>query len=523
MNRRGRKLILSVAVAAALALLAVAPWWCLAGRSLPAEWTAVQRLPHIRPDYSETVIPPNMAPLNFVVEEAGVEYRVRIHGDKGEEIVVAAGGPSVDIPLRPWRQLLNQNRGGGIVFDVYVKDADGRWSRFGSVKNTVAEEDIDSHVVYRLIGPLCNLYRDMGLYQRNLETFDESPVVTNDSFGGCMNCHSFANNRADLFALQVRPTKSRKNIRGGLFLVRGAQAVELQIESRAAPGRPSYIAWHPSGSLIAFSMTKTKQVFHGAGAELREGYDTESHLAILNVETGVVTSSPGIADPTMQEAAPCWSADGRTLYFCSAKTLWGKESLPRISDLKSAMYDLKRVNFDVEKNRLGPVETLLTAAETGMSINQPRTSPDGRHLVFCMTASGNFPPYQANSDLYLLDLRSGKHRRLECNSESSEAWHCWSSNSRWIVFSSRRDNPLLTRLYFSYIDSQGKASKPFVLPQRDPRAYDSYLKMYNLPELISGPITIPQRELLRAIHATAPTSQSPQKPIPAAAEEYRID
>ena len=103
---------------------------------------------------------------------------------------------------------------------------------------------------------------------------------------------------------------------------------------------------------------------------------------------------------------------------------------------------------------------------------------------------------------------------MSCNSDSSDAWHCWSSNSRWIVFSSRRDVPLLSNLYFSYIDANGHASKPFLLPQKDPSYCDSYLKVYNVPELISGPITVSQRELLQALrtaNATADEAKEPSK------------
>ena len=175
--------------------------------------------------------------------------------------------------------------------------------------------------------------------------------------------------------------------------------------------------------------------------------------------------------------------------------------LRAVEDLKKVKYDLMRVPYDIEKDAWGAPEPVLTAAQTGMSISEPRASPDGRYLLFCMSAYGGFPVYQPSSDLYLLDLRSGKHRRLECNSDASESWHCWSSNSRWIVFSSKRDNGWLARPYFSYIDAEGREHKPFLLPQKDPAFYDTWLKTYNLPELITGPITTPQEELLRAINS----------------------
>jgi len=520
MNGRSRKLILGVTAAAPLVLLAIVSWWCLAGRDLPTDWIATQRLPRIRPDYSETVIPPNIAPLNFLVEESGVEYRVRIHGAGGKDILIASRSPGVIIPLRPWRELLSQNRGGRIGVDIYVKGEDGRWSRFDSIENDVAREEIDSHLVYRLLGPLCNMYRKIGIYQRNLENYDESPIVTNDSFGGCVNCHSFVNNRPDQFSFQVRPGPGEKKVEPGMIAVRDGHAVRIKTQSKAAPKRSSNIAWHPSGSVIAFSMTTTRQLFRGAGAEFRDVFDLESHLAIENVMTGAVSTSPDIADPGKLENFPCWSADGKVLYFCSAKQLWSQDKPPDTEDFKKITYDLMSMRYDIEKNTWGQPEMVLAAADTGMSICEPRTSPDGHYLLFCMLAYGNFPLFQASSDLYLMELASGKYRRLECNSDSSEAWHCWSSNSRWIVFSSKRDNGLLARPYFSYIDSKGREHKPFVLPQKDPVFYDTWLRTYNVPELVSGPVTVPQEELLQAIgYRDAATDEPPKAGTPDRANE----
>jgi hypothetical protein len=516
MKGRCRKLILG-ATAVALPVVLVVVGYSWTGPDLPIEYHSIQRLPRIRPDYSKIFIPPNIAPLNFAVEEPGVEYRVRIHGTAGEDILIAARNPSVIIPPGPWRELLGKNRGGRIGLDIYVKGDYGRWSRFESIENDVAREKIDSHLVYRLMGPLCNMYRNIGIYQRNLEGYDESPVVTNDSFGGCVNCHSFVNNRPNRFALQVRPQAGEKKIEGGMIVVHDSHAVKLKTQSIAAPKQSSYIAWHPSGSVIAFSMSATRQVFHGAGAEFRDAYDQDSHLAVMNVESGDVYTRPEFAAPDTLANFPTWSADGKVLYYCSAKMLWGQNKPPAIEDLKKIKYDLMSVRCDIEKGTLSRPKMVLAAADAGMSICEPRTSPDGRYLLFCTLTYGAFPLFQSSGDLYLLELDSGKYRRLECNSDSSEAWHCWSSNSRWIVFSSRRDNPQLARLYFSYIDSEGRDHKPFLLPQKDPAFYDTWLKTYNIPELVSGPITVTQqKELLRALDSGVVATDAPPKAVPPA-------
>lgn len=82
---------------------------------------------------------------------------------------------------------------------------------------------------------------------------------------------------------------------------------------------------------------------------------------------------------------------------------------------------------------------------TGLSAAQPRVSPDGRFLVCCLADYGNFPIYQPSSDLYMLDVGARQSRRLEINSEAADTWHCWSSNGRWLVFSSKRRDGLFAR------------------------------------------------------------------------------
>jgi hypothetical protein len=523
MTRRRRKLAFGAMAVTVPTSLAVLAWHCLAGWSLPTEYAAVGHPPRIRPDYTQVVMPPNIAPLNFLVEEPGVEYRVRIYGTAGEDIIVGSRHPSIVIPPRPWRELLSRNRGGRILFEIYARGEDGRWSRFSAISNGVAREKIDSHLVYRLLGPVCNLYRTMGIYQRNLENYDESAVVTHDEVDACFNCHAFSKNRPDTFSFQVRRGRAKERIESGMIVVRGGHAFRLQTESRAAPRPPGYTSWHPGGAVAAFSMSRPYQLFRGAGADVREVFDTLSDIAIVDVQTGAASTSPGVADPGRLETLPGWSADGRILYYSSAESPWGADELPTAEAVAKTKYDLMCVRYDVEKAAWGKPEIVLSATKTGKSISEPRASPDGRHLLFCISDRGAFPVHEASSDLCLMDVKSRNYRRLECNSRQSDSWHCWSSNSRWIVFSSKRDNPLLARLYFSYIDEDGRERKPFLLPQKDPTFYDTWLKTYNVPELISGPIVVSRRELQKAIHSTSAAGKSPQKPIPAAAEDYPIN
>ena len=89
-------------------------------------------------------------------------------------------------------------------------------------------------------------------------------------------------------------------------------------------------------------------------------------------------------------------------------------------------------------------------------------------------------------------------RRLEAlNGPDADSYHCWSSNSRWIIWVSRRLDGLYSRLFIAHIDADGNASKPFLLPQKDTRHDARLLCSYNVPELITGPVTFDPEQMAR--------------------------
>jgi len=101
---------------------------------------------------------------------------------------------------------------------------------------------------------------------------------------------------------------------------------------------------------------------------------------------------------------------------------------------------------------------------------------------------------------------------MNLNSDLCDSWHSWSSNGRWLVFSSKRGNGLLAKPYFSYFDKDGVAHKPFALPQRDPAFYESCLFTYNVPELVKDRVPVSSSQLARVIcdpDATIKTSGPP--------------
>src|SRR5947209_1739024 len=118
--------------------------------------------PALKPDYRDIIIPPNIAPLNFSIQEPGSRFYVRVHGRSGESIELSADNGKVIIPLKPWRRLLNDNRGGAVQLDIYSQHQNKQWIRYTSITNRVASEDIDPVLIYRKIHPAHSTWSSMG-------------------------------------------------------------------------------------------------------------------------------------------------------------------------------------------------------------------------------------------------------------------------------------------------------------------------------------------------------------------------
>ena len=308
-------------------------------------------------------------------------------------------------------------------------------------------------MAFRRTHPTFTLTRgQIAVYQRNLGNFDEKVVLENINYkAGCTSCHTFYQYRPDEMLLGVR------NVKYGAMTLFIKNGVVSKIDAKIG-----YTAWHPSGKLVLYSLNNLPMFFHSANQEVRDTVDMDSVLAYYVIDSKTVKTAPEISRKDLLETWPAWSADGRYLYYCTSPLTWMDQKKVPPQGYDKVKYDLVQISYDLETDKWGELKTVLSAQDTGRSIAMPRISPDGRWLMFCMCDYGCFPPWQPSSDLYIMDLKAAEqtgryeYRRLELNSDKSEAWHSWSSNSRWIVFSSKRDNGLFTRIYISYIDEDGQ-------------------------------------------------------------------
>lgn len=487
---------------------------CASEGTLPQSFSETKDSLQLFPDYRDIVIPPNIAPLNVQVKNPGSAYAASITGKKGKIIVNADADGKLLIDTTEWRQLLSENKGGELRVAIYAEQEAG-WVKFPEYAITVAQEEIDPYLSYRLIEPSYELYRQLGIYQRNLTNFTEKPIYENNRTydadnNHCVNCHNYQNYSTEHMLFHVRANH------GGTIFIDNGKARKMNMKCDSVLSNCVYPSWHPKKNWVVFSSNLTGQAFHTIDKQKIEVLDYGSDLVFFDADNGTLTNI--IKGKEAMETFPNWAPDGSRVYYCSAATPFLTDLPDSVhSDALLARYDSIRYNlmsipFDEQTRTFGePV--VEVKCDSASSITLPRVSPDGRYVLFTMGDFGQFHIWHKSSDLYVKDLQTGAVRPLSAaNSADVDSYHTWSSNGRWIVFSSRRDDGSYTRPYIAYFDKDGRDHKAFLLPQEDPEHNLYLMKSYNVPELTRDAVRITPEALREVIYNDEKTGKATYKP-----------
>ncbi|MGP1435671.1 MAG: TolB family protein [Phocaeicola sp.] len=435
---------------------------------------------NIFPDYKDIIIPCNIAPMNFSVRDSD-NYCVIIKGEKNSFWVHSDDG-LFEIPQNKWKALLKENKGKKIAFTI-ARQQGNEWYAYNSFTMEVANDSIDKYLVYRLIPPY-EQWLKMGICQRNLENYEQEPIYENRLTDyNCVNCHSFPMQNPDKMLFHMRAKDAN-----GTVLINQGKVQKINTKTPETISNLVYPYWHPSGKYVAASTNIFHQSYFYNHDDRVEVYDINSDVVVYDIENRELLSCNVLNDKHVFETFPSFSPDGKSLYFCTTPAL---DSVPdHISKMK---YSLCRIDFNPETRTFGAeVDTLFNANKDGRSINFPRVSPDGKYMIVTLTNYCNFSINHKDADLFAIDMKTGKLTTLDMlNSDEAESYHSWSHNSRWIVYSSRRIDGLYTRPFFSYIDKNGVAHKPFLLPQKNPvKFYSDFMFAYNIPEFVKDKVKV---------------------------------
>ncbi|MDN5290332.1 MAG: hypothetical protein PWQ06_571 [Anaerophaga sp.] len=434
----------------------------------------IDMLPDIYPKYTNIVIPPNIAPLNFMFTappEAGVVYF-----KNGDSELKVESSRNVEISINEWKNLVDS--GDSISITVFLK-RQNKWFEYQSFFWKIAKEPIDAYLSYRLIEPGYEVYNTIQLCERNIENFEVSILADNNlTNGSCMNCHIYGPKSNNISFFHLRGDKG-----GGTILNRNGKLQKYNLKTEGMISPAVYGDLHPDRELGVFSSNKIIPELHAYGSRKLEVYDLASNVFVVDFQDNCLYSTPLLSNDDNLETFPTFNAKGDAIYFCTAP----KVILP--DSIESLKYSLCKIQFDPETISFGEkVDTLIDGAESGLSVSHIKASPDGKFLLYSVSDYGTFPIWHAETDLNMLELASGKIDKLKnVNDKYSDSYHSWSSNSRWFVFASKRDDGIYGKPYFCYVDSKGRAHKPFVLPQKNPAFYENTLKSFNIPELSNFP------------------------------------
>jgi hypothetical protein len=424
-------------------------------------------------------IPQNIAPLNFLLRDGDCEA-IEV---KADELTIQARGDEAVFDIDDWRALMAQSAGKEITVTVTAL-INGRWIQYRPFTWTVVKDQVDPYLTYRLIEPDYEIWNHIQIQQRCVENFDVNALGHYEQLENrCMNCHTFANQDPSLSMMYVRGPG------GGAILNEGGRLSKLSI-----PGSV-YFGFSPSGRYITYSTQDIIPAFHSLASKRLEVFDAHSNVYVADMKEHHIISSPLLSDSLNFETFPTFSPDGKFIYYCTADSV----SLP--PEIKQLQYALVRIPFDEATGTIGSqVDTLYRER----SVCHPRISPDGHYLLYTVADYGTFPIWHPEADLQMMDLQTGRIDTLAAvNSAKSDTYHSWSSNSRWFVFASKRDDGLYGKPYFCYVDQHGKAHKPFCLPQKHPTFYDNNLKSFNAPELGRGKVPFDVDDVAKAMKQTA--------------------
>ena len=173
---------------------------------------------NIFPNYSDVVLPCNIAPLNFMVEGAD-KVSVSIKGNS--EYTFSDGGETLSFPLKKWKKMLDAEKGNSLNVSVYVN---GNADALTTFKWTISADSIDKYLSYRLIEPAYEVWSDIKIEERNMESFSVRYIGDNNTADKCcINCHT--TNKQGTSFMHLRGAN------GGTILNRNGEIIKLNTKT----------------------------------------------------------------------------------------------------------------------------------------------------------------------------------------------------------------------------------------------------------------------------------------------------
>jgi len=495
-------------------LLAAALAFCACGRgSGPAPPLAFPSEPSgrlaITYPLDETLFPPEIVAPTFVWtdETEGVaRWEVLLRFAAADEVAAASEVlrfPAAEPRWRPsekdWAEIKRRSAARDAEVAIVGVGPKAEAASSASVRIRTSTDPVGDSIFYREVPlPFIEAVQDPSRIRWRFGSVDSetAPPIVLENLPVCGNCHSFSRN-GSVLGLDV----DYGNDKGAYAILPVSQQMVLNDEKiitwsdykkddgELTFGLLSQVS--PDGRYVV-STVKDRAVFVATPeiAFSQLFFPIKGILVVYDTETGTYTSLPGADDSEYVQSNPTWSPDGKWIVFARTKAyrkdaianaksiLLDEKDVPEfIRDKEPFKFDLYRVPFN--EGRGGTAEPIEGASHNGKSNYFAKFSPDGKWIVFCKAE--NYMLLMPDSELYIVPAEGGEARRLRANTPLMNSWHSWSSNGRWLVFSSKANTPY-TQLFLTHIDEDGQSTPPVVLER-----FTGSDRAANIPEFVPLP------------------------------------
>ena len=451
----------------------------------------------------ETLFPPDIVAPKFIWEDTTEQVSawqliVRFQ-DEEADLSFSASEANWQPSEEQWSQIKTRSLESEATVAIVGMNESGDLLSSNTVTIATSSDPVGDSIFYREVPlPFIEAVQDPSQIRWRFGSVDslERPKIVLENLPVCGNCHSFSGDGKTL-GLDV----DYGNDKGGYAI--------LDVEKDMVMNDEKIITWSdykredeeqtfgllsqvsPDGRYV-ISTVKDRAVFVATpGIEYSQlFFPIKGILVVHDRETGEYKALPGADDPAYVQSNPTWSPDGKYVVFTRAETY----DKPSISNSKSVLisdkdvpefvedgepykFDLYRVPFNDGKG--GEAEPLKGASHNNKSNFFAKFSPDGKWIVF--TQAENYMLLMPDSELFIIPAEGGEARRLRANTDNMNSWHSFSSNSRWLVFSSKANTPY-TQLFLTHIDEEGNSTPPVVLDR-----FTGEDRAANIPEFVPVP------------------------------------
>jgi Tfp pilus assembly protein PilF/Tol biopolymer transport system component len=451
----------------------------------------------------ETVFPPEIVAPTFVWSDAtdGVErWMVLLRLGSTEEVLrFPTAEPRWRPPEQDWADIKQrtEERDGEVAIVGVGPQAEALSS--ASIRIRTSTDPVGDSIFYREVPlPFLDAVQDPSRIRWRFGSIDSEtpPPIVLEDLPVCGNCHSFSGD-GRVLGLDV----DYGNDKGGYAVLPVSRQMVMNDEKiitwsdyRKDDGELTFgllSQVSPDGRYV-ISTVKDRAVFVATpGIEFSQlFFPIKGILVVYDTVTGTYTPLPGADDPEYVQSNPTWSPDGEWIVFARTEAYRGsgvenaesilldENDVPQfIEDKEPFKFDLYRVPWN--DGRGGTPEPIQGASHNGMSNFFAKFSPDGKWIVFCKAE--NYMLLMPDSELYIVPAEGGEARRLRANTRLMNSWHSFSSNGRWLVFSSKANTPY-TQLFLTHIDERGRSTPAVVLDR-----FTGSDRAANIPEFVPLP------------------------------------